>query len=1326
MNNNINYVTFADSTESVLDFKEFTENTKDHKFHASRKEWMDKHTTINNQQITCFEKESKNRRPRLRETDDPREYQLKPIKFEPFQCFVEEQGILRFNFIMPPGYNYELIQNKIKDRIGYNSRDYYLSMSGRVLKEDHYFNCTGAPIWIRINLRIFGGSRRIISIKKNCRECGRPAHDTRDGSCPVLEALNNDESSKGKSELSNSNSSNQEYITPRARGYFKKLLYYQAIDTLHAGKRGILADLIKAHPGTLVELTKELNDEEIKFTQETCNYDTSHVSPKTWKDKQKQKVSNFNEKAINTYMNSSANVKDMVERDAFNVKEPPSKLRMDTFVDPVLKKEMCDPRSANQKDELDPFKLLEFEYVLPSDDNFRFYMYREVTIHKGKLPRFACRYLNRTSSMPASPVNLANTLVLLLREDETQEYVRDMTNRDVVIFYEMVISYYSSIQCASATKEQYKILQMCTADRKENNEHHKKDSKFGSGMIFYAAKETLSESIDVLGKQVYNAVTKSNALTKVKSWFKRGKDFILTKRPGDDDDDDPNPNNRMINYGTTRLRECSDQTSSDVDTTEIANEVNKIVGDDSLVLSSEGTITEIAKEVNQLFDSQSSSVIEPLISTSYSKSTDSKVLDWIDLDKSSIFDSPLSEIKKSRDLSSPDSMNSSVLFGRFNTTLTTSCPEKLPSISPVVLTEKQKKNQSKRRNEKEKKKADKLHRDNQILSNVVKLDDGTMSILHSCPIISPLVEEIIKTLIPFGPTIIGAIDDYVHGSTHRKKWHLNSMKYSFFHRLDMHYEHNRHCETSLREHYEYYSNSDEIMPDSLDSEINILSPGATLSSIPLPIINRELRDFYPYDHVNNNNGRLSTKTELVKFYPLLYAINNFVSYGNTNENFVAAVMCRLLYPKTSGPEPGEWKNIIDQIQIFPFDFVPDFESWFLELDNKQKAEVKRHLEAMENGDKICTETKVFLKMKELLKKSAKGYGRLIFNVSTKYLYLLGDFLAQFSNAMVASLFPPIPAYTISKVACFHYASKFNDTNMNDFVNVAMKSACGKFVLVLGDDTMIIDRDSGEFREIDFSAYDSTQVRGGGLDLFPALLRKMGCVKQADDYDAMYAEKINWKQRNGEKLEMPNGWNTSPSRMSGEPGTSVANSYTTIMATKAVLEGTTTYARLGLVAKEKMSKNLDTTFLKGIFLYSTKKDRWFWTRLPSFILKLKSFTEPKTIYKNFSSEKAQQQLLWSQWLGFGNTSTNWFYIEMTKIIRRLCPLASNVELKEDYKVYTEQEFYIEDMEFDTMMYNRYGISREESQNYIDFLSKHAVALPIIYRHSLTDKLIEKDA
>jgi hypothetical protein len=854
--------------------------------------------------------------------------------------------------------------------------------------------------------------------------------------------------------------------------------------------------------------------------------------------------------------------------------------------------------------------------------------------------------------------------------------------------------------------------------------------------VFQTLKNGAQEKVNDLTKKAIFNYSDGCVTRKLKEWWRKAEDYVMPDSPDDDDYDDDD-NSRRVDLGRIAVAE---------NTTDYFEIENLPIMTDSIEFSSE--LVEI-----------DDNYVPINVKQDYLKPTDSSLLQF--LEERSILDSTINEIREAcqekmtascpnittivdpvdelvkeaeayleecriqGELHSIDLSNNSDLspdYERHGYNLST------PKLSP-----KQKKNKS-----------NKLNRQKQKLLNVVKdVDfipnkDNKMAIIPAFPRASAVVEEIIKQVVPYGSKIVGAIDDWVNNSKHRTTWHERSMTKNFFDRLDSHFEHNRLCEEDrlndekfLLEYYESFSNSDKIMPPCVEPVLEIHPPGTYLRSVPLPIINEELRVAYPYAHVNNTLGALEQKTELIKFYPLLFAINNFVSYANTDMNFVAAVLCRLLYPKTNGPEPGEWKHLIDAIQIFHFDFIPDMQAWYVELEPAQRAKVKTHLEALERGDKIKTDTCVFLKMQELLKKSAKGYGRLIFNVSTKYLLLLGDFLTQFSNAMVASLFPPVPTYTISKIACFHYASKFSDVNLNTFVNIAMKSPCGKFVLVLGDDTMIIDRDVGKYTEIDFTAYDSTQVRGGALDLFPALLRKMGCVEQADAYEAMYAEKIQWKHSSGMKIEMPKEWTTSPSRMSGEPGTSVANSYTTIMATKAVLEGTSTYARLGLVAKRKDFDKLETTFLKGIFLYSSTNDKWYWTRLPGFILKLKSFTRPFDVYnrhgkKKWSAEKCQQQLLWSQWLGFGNTQTNWFYVELTKIIRRLCPLATNVEMKEQYKVYTEEAFYIEDCEFDTMMLNRYGITRDESEDYLAFLNKEAIALPIIYQHSLTDKLIDIDA
>jgi hypothetical protein len=1308
---------FSDFAKSVLPVKKFRKNSKNKNFHASKKIWMDEHASLNNQQI-CFKKFCYSRRANLRETDTERTYQYTEeqlIRFEPFQVFVTLQG-RTFNHIMAPGYLYDSIVMSIKDKFQLSECHYYLRNEGIILSQFHYFKNNGKPYFIEVCIKGFGGSRKLV-INRKCQECGRFGNCHTFQKCPQAAALDREESSKGKSELSNSNLSSEESnnstersVSSGTRKYFKQLLFYEATEELRENNVEPLESLKYYHPQLYKELAEELLQEEVHVTQKECNYDTDRLKKKINNDKKRQKDKNtkFEETAKAIFVGSPGSVKDLAEKLSINKEQPESKLQVVSSLAP-LQKTVTDTR-GNHVDgevELDPFELLEFEYEVPEDFLF-FKLEAKREILLGKLPRFACQFLNLTSSMPSSAINLRNALLLLFKEDTTKRYVMNLTNNQLNLFYKMTIAYYSTVQYDQMIRPTSKILNWISSLRKKNVDDLKDDSPYGYNIknLVSTAKLAIEHQFTVWGKKLFHTIKESEHTKRVIEFVKRNESKVFIDDDSDDSDDDNH-------YDDLPVLTMEDEIFESEQLEDVVAHVGSM---ESLIES----FPDIDGDFS--FDTEKLEFAVDYLEKRQAELETTSTLETVTF---SISESPPM---------SPDTLNTTKMFGRFEE------PSETKS-EPVSNKATRKMNKKK-----ELKKANALNKKNQKLSNIVSnnvlfvdakgeepKDDGLMTIFPSIPKASVIIEEVVKQILPFGigATIIGKIDDFVHGSKTRLKWHRNSMKYPFYDRIKMHHKYNENVTNNLVNHYELYSNSSELMPKCIVSELENLNDGKFLSSVPLPIINPELVDVYPYPHVNSPQGALERKQELIKFYPLLFAINNFVSYANTNENFVAAVLCRLLYPKTNGPVEGEWKKLIDEIQIFPFDFVPDFEKWFKTLTPNQKALVQKHLEAAENGDKIDTSTGVFLKMKELLKKSSKGYGRLIFNVSTKYLYLLGDFLSQFSTAMVASLFPPVPTNTISKIACFHYASKFSDVAMNQFVNLAMLSPCGKFVLVLGDDTMIIDRDIGRYTEVDFSAYDSTQVRGGGLDLFPALLEKMGCVEQADEYKNMYNEKIKWKHnQSGEKLEMPDSWETSPSRMSGEPGTSVANSYTTIIATKAVLEGTSSYARLGLVAKERHSNELDTTFLKGIFLYSVKADKWYWTRLPGFVLKLKSFTEPMSVYKGkYSVQKAQQQLLWSQWLGFGNTQTNWFYTKLGNIIKNLCPLASNTDtiyVKEEYKVFTEDKFYIEDIEFDSMMWNRYGISREESEDYLSFISENATALPIIYQHSLTDKLFEVDA
>jgi rubrerythrin len=1221
--------------------------------------------------------------------------------FQVIITFKEEMTTLLFY----AGYHYYTIAQHIYSLYGILPREYNIFANGKFFDQTTKIT---ALTFIKINLKVLGGSRSRYSAEpiNFCATCGGKGHsalkcwrthpELRPSNRPIKpDHFYNADVQRFANHQSNGKSKRKVTMDEKAKNIAKRIIAQTEWSDSDSEK---IESFEKYHSDEMDELYWEQKQKDISVSKDESNYDSSGLNstkPLTFKQKEKVKVGDFQTKAKRAFVNSPGNVKEIAESLCFNTKQPESKLKMAGSIDlnmisssQNLYQEVPDQRGYYKLGEkpLDPFELLEFEYELPG----RFFrLFKTVTLNRGYLPRFACQYLNCTSSMPCSAVNMRNTLTLLFKETETRQHVANMINKDLLKFYEMTLAYYSSIQHDSVVSKSCKILGMHNSSRKINVDALKNDSPFGVNFenVCSTIKGAVQIKLDYFAKRILEKIEDSTLPDNVDAWLKKAENYVFDKKKdnSDDDFDDMDNNSKMIHFGGI----AGYPTIAHVDVEpEVDNKgKEEMDSDPKLNVNSmkDENYFEVDQVVNDLFREQHDFKID-----SFFKNVDGA----LKLDVDAIEAGDTESIN-----ASTDSIESNLL---------------LKSEPVLVVKGKSKKSKQKKSNKK-----------TSLLAKNVR--DNKMAIFPSSPKASAIIEEIVKQFVPYGATIVGKIDDWVHQSKHRQLWHKKSMKYKFFDRLDMHIEHNRMETFDLANHYEVFSKGSDIMPDCIASEMNNLSDGFAMSSVPLPIINKEIAEGYPYPHVGKPEGALELKTELQKFYPLFYAINNFVSYGNTNENFVAAVLCRLLYPKTNGPKPGVWRKIIDEIQIFPFDFVPDFEAWFSELTAHQKSQVKRHLEAGENGDKIDTETKVFLKMKELLKKSSKGYGRLIFNVSTKYLYLLGDFLAQFSKAMVASLFPPTPTFTISDIACFHYASKFSDVDMNKFVNIAMLSTRGKFVLVLGDDTMIIDRDLGKFVEVDFTAYDSTQVRGGGLDLFPELLRKMGCVDQADAYENMYAEKLNWQhKKSGEKIQMPDEWIRSPSRMSGEPGTSVANSYTTIMATKAVLEGRATYNDLGLVAKTKVSTKLDTTFLKGTWLYSHCADKWYWTRLPSFILKLKSFTEPKTVYKAFSVQKAQQQLLWSQWLGYGNTQTNWFYVEMTKVIRSLCPLASNIEVKEEYKVYTEDKFYIEDCEFDMFMYNRYGITRIESEDYIEFLNKHATTLPIIYQHSLTDKLFAVDA
>jgi hypothetical protein len=221
-------------------------------------------------------------------------------------------------------------------------------------------------------------------------------------------------------------------------------------------------------------------------------------------------------------------------------------------------------------------------------------------------------------------------------------------------------------------------------------------------------------------------------------------------------------------------------------------------------------------------------------------------------------------------------------------------------------------------------------------------DDGNMSIIKPFPTVSAYVEETIKEIIPGGSIIIGYLDDYVNESTHRAKWHRESMKYPFLERLRIHLKHNAQnkeyrMKGELQEYYTYKTQSGEIIEECAEPIVDILPSGTKLGSAPLSTVDEHLLEDYPWPCNQNSDYTEHIRKNADGFYPLLFPATNLVTYDNTFENLRATIYLRLLQPKTIGAVPGTWAKITEDLFTFNFDFHPDHEKWYAGLTPHQKS-----------------------------------------------------------------------------------------------------------------------------------------------------------------------------------------------------------------------------------------------------------------------------------------------------------------------------------------------------------------------------------------------------
>jgi hypothetical protein len=427
-----------------------------------------------------------------------------------------------------------------------------------------------------------------------------------------------------------------------------------------------------------------------------------------------------------------------------------------------------------------------------------------------------------------------------------------------------------------------------------------------------------------------------------------------------------------------------------------------------------------------------------------------------------------------------------------------------------------------------------------------------------------------------------------------------------------------------------------------------------------------------------------------------------VKPASSVDNLTAALFYRVVNIENTVCAPSSNAQVIKLIPLIGFSYVPN-PDWFSSLRFNQRARISRALKEIEEHGSCNKETSVFVKSAEFLSTFEKSIPRVIFNISSYYLHLLGDFVEQLSHHLAQNIFPRDPKlFTIinGKSIYVFFTCGARSTELDNFVNKALASPPGIYIMVMGDDTMAIDTTGPrpKYIETDYSKFDRTQ-NNTVLNWFYEFLNLNGFNEFTKIWEDMYKQKIVPRHRKtGIKLSLSG---KEQMLLTGEMGTCVRNSLTNIFVSSIALayNDQNFYSSVGFKVKYRESDKLDVTFLRGVFLKGTD-DCYHWTRLPSFILKFgKTFTDPHDVFpRHWSRERADAQMCYSQWLGYGHPN-NWFTQFIHFQVERICHGSQFQLIKNEYAVFGDSLTDIPDDIFDEFIYDRYKLTRDDLEHYL---------------------------
>lgn len=637
-------------------------------------------------------------------------------------------------------------------------------------------------------------------------------------------------------------------------------------------------------------------------------------------------------------------------------------------------------------------------------------------------------------------------------------------------------------------------------------------------------------------------------------------------------------------------------------------------------------------------------------------------------------------------------------------------------------------------------------------------DMSQLTICTTFPKASLFVEEVVKS-IPGGWFLVGVIERIKYGTWKNYEWHKKSMKHNFQTRISKHLKKNKKLAMQ---------NTGEWLDDinrSVDHDFPVVRLGHTESYehevMIRPARYPKIDELVPYENniLKKHNGQLFAGTQRIHatildhneyegYYPIMYHVGNFKKPAPSFDNLLGAWHKRAVdIPNStlSVTANAYLLAILDGMHRSHIDMNDTTrQSWFEKLRPIQKHRIMtvKDYEALGVRDKTIS---VSVKSDELLCTTEKMVPRLIFNVSGYWFDRIGTFATELSHN-VAKLYNAHHENPINYRGIIFYpyftcgaTSKSLNKFYKDSVGVE-----GYHLMVMGDDLHVYDGYHQRFVENDFSKYDRSQ-NYHLQDLFIEWLNINGFGDVADIMLDMRDAKLQPKCRKINPIKIPTYPFPHPKHMemmfTGQPFTCLQNSIINILTTIYVLSSSHNYQTLnymvepelkerytkrykvcGLTAKVLIPQINRSTFLKGVFLDG------IWVRLPSFLCKFgKVMTRPSTICKQ---PNAIAQILWAQWLGYGEMKTNWFYRTLHSLFLQICMRngfrSSNEELDTsikaiiskdmEYSMVADSKEFVCDTTFNSFMLARYNISVDQMNAYCDYLRKDH-RLPMIYSHEL---------